>query len=125
MRYLLDTHVLLWAAEDTLPRSARKYFSEEHTLYFSSASLWEIVIKRALNREDFQIDPRAFHTALIAAGYLELSITSQHALTLESLPPIHKDPFDRILLSQAITEKMDLVTADAYLSNYPNHIIMV
>jgi len=125
MKYLLDTHLLLWAAGDTLPRTARKYFSQENILFFSPASLWEIVIKRTLNREDFQIDPQAFHKGLLAAGYLEIPITSQHALAIDSLPQIHKDPFDRILLAQAIVEKMDLLTADTSLAKYPDHVTTV
>ena len=125
MKYLLDTHILLWAAADKLPESARKFFSKENELYFSPASIWEIVIKRTLNRNDFQIDPEEFYKGLLAAKYKELPITARHALATESLPEIHKDPFDRILLSQALSERMDLVTADKHLSKYPNRMIIV
>ena len=125
MKYLLDTHILLWAAGDALPPVAKKYFSEENVLCFSPASLWEIVIKRALNRNDFQIDPPAFHKGLLAAGYQEIAITTKHALALESLPPIHKDPFDRILLAQATAVNIDLLTTDTYLSKYPAHVRMI
>jgi len=123
VNYLLDTHVLLWAAQDSLPRSAKDYFAEENSLYFSPASIWEVVIKRGLGRDDFQIDPKAFYKGLLAASYRELPITAQHALALEELPPIHKDPFDRILLAQAMAEKMSLITADARLSKYPKGVI--
>ena len=125
MRYLLDTHLLLWAAADTLPRSAKKYFAEEHELYFSPASIWEVVIKRALGRNDFQIDPKTFHEGLRVAGYIELPITGQHAIAVESLPSIHKDPFDRILLAQAESERMYLITTDGDLAKYPSRIIRV
>ena len=125
MKYLLDTHILLWAAVDGLPKPARKYFSEENELYFSPASIWEIVVKRALNRNDFQIDPKAFHANLLKAGYKELPVTAKHALALESLPEIHKDPFDRILLSQAISEQMPFVTADREIAKYPYKIVVI
>jgi len=134
MKYLLDTHILLWAAADNLPKAAKKYFSEENELYFSPASIWEIVIKRALfrncrndgnDRNDFQIDPGAFYAGLLAAGYKELPITARHTLTVESLPKIHKDPFDRILLSQAKYERMHFVTADKDIAKYPFRIVLI
>ena len=125
MRYLLDTHILLWAAIDRLPKKAIPYFSEENELYFSPASIWEVVIKSALKRDDFRIDVNEFYYALLSAGYKELPVTSKHTLAIASLPDIHKDPFDRLLLSQAITEKMDLITADVKLSKYPKRILLL
>jgi PIN domain nuclease of toxin-antitoxin system len=125
VKYLLDTHILLWAAAGDLPKSAKKFFLEENELYFSPASIWEIVIKRTLKRSDFQINPKAFHTKLLSAGYKELSITARHTLAVENLPEIHKDPFDRILLSQAISERMYLITADRHLANYPERVIVI
>jgi len=125
MKYLLDTHLLLWAAAGTLPRSAKKYFAEGHELYYSPASIWEVVIKRSLGRSDFQIDPKAFHEGLRAAGYIELPVTGSHALAVSALPPIHKDPFDRMLLAQADSERIYLVTTDGNLAKYPSRVILV
>jgi len=125
MKCLLDTHILLWAAADNLPKAAKKYFSDENELYFSPASIWEIVIKRALCRNDFQIDPGAFHAGLLSAGYKELPITARHTLTVESLPEIHKDPFDRILIAQAEYERIHLVTADKDIAKYPFRIVFI
>jgi len=125
MKYLLDTHILIWAANDSLPRAAKDFFSEENELYFSPVSIWEIVIKRSLNREDFKIDPHEFYNGLKSAGYIEMPVSARHALTIEALPEHHKDPFDRMLLSQAISEKIDLVTSDKRLGKYPARVIIV
>ena len=119
MKLLIDTHLLLWAAADTLPHEAVPYFvNEENELLFSSASIWEITIKRNLNRPDFRLDPAAFYRGLLDNGYVELNITSRHALLVAGLPLIHKDPFDRILLAQARAEGAVLLTSDKTLSNY-------
>ena len=125
MKYLLDTHILLWASIGRLPDAANIYFADENELYFSSASIWEIVIKHSLHRSDFQIVPTEFYRSLISAGYIELPVTARHAITVETLPDFHKDPFDRIIISQAIAEKIDLVTADEKLAKYHERIIMV
>ena len=125
MKYLLDTHILIWAAGDNLPKSARRFFSKENELYFSPISIWEIAIKNTLSRRDFQIDLNEFYIGLRKAGYKELYVTGKHSLTLESLPEIHKDPFDRMLLSQAITDNLELITADKRLARYPAHIILI
>ena len=119
MRFLLDTHLLLWAANDMLPQEAVPYFADEdNELLFSSASIWEIIIKRGLNRPDFQIDPTALYRGLLDNGYMELTVTSQHALLVADLPPIHKDPFDRILIAQARVEGVTLLSADKIVSQY-------
>ena len=119
MKLLIDTHLLLWAAADTLPENAMPYFlNNDNELYFSSASIWEVVIKKGLNRPDFQIDPFALYKGLLNNGYLELNITCQHTLLVTDLPQIHKDPFDRILLAQAKAEGTSLLTSDKILSNY-------
>ena len=125
MKYLLDTHVLIWAAGDKLPKSAIGYFSEENELYFSPISIWEIVIKNVQGREEFQIDPKEFYMGLRKAGYKELHVTAKHSLAVGSLPGIHKDPFDRMLLSQAITENLELITADKRLAKYPAGTIII
>lgn len=122
MKYLLDTHVLLWAAsspEKLSEPALATLVDKENILYFSAASMWEIVIKNQLRRQDFLVDARLLRRGLLENGYLELPITSEHAIAIEALMPIHKDPFDRILLAQAQVEGFSLLTADAYLANYP------
>lgn len=125
MKLLLDTHVLLWAAglPERLSTEARALLdTPEHALYFSAASLWEIVIKRALDRDDFQVDPHLLRRGLLDNGYQDLPITSAHTLMVETLPTIHKDPFDRLLIAQAMVEGMTLLTTDALLAQYPGPI---
>ena len=128
MKLLLDTHILLWAAgaPERLPDKARSLLVDEaNELLFSAASVWEIVIKSGLGREDFSVDTRQLRTALLANGYKELPVPSLHALTLADLPALHKDPFDRILLAQAMREEMTLMTADTALAAYPGPIMKV
>ena len=128
MKFLLDTHLLLWAAgtPKRLSAAARKLLEDPHNeLLFSSASLWEIVIKHSLGRADFQVNARVFRRGLLDNGYQELAITSEHAVSLESLPPIHKDPFDRMLISQATVEGIILLTTDAFITQYPGPIQQV
>ena len=121
MKLLIDTHLLLWAANDTLPQEAISYFLD-NDLFFSSASIWELVIKKGLNRSDFQVNPDALFCGLLDNGYTELSVTSFHALLVTHLPLIHKDPFDRILLAQAKAEGMMLLSSDKILSEYSSVI---
>jgi len=123
MKLLVDTQLLIWAATDTLPDKAIPYFTDnQNTLFFSSASIWETTIKRDLNRPDFQLDPTLLYGGLLNNGYIELGITSYHALLVAHLPSIHKDPFDRILIAQAKAEGMMLLSADYEVSQYPNVI---
>jgi PIN domain nuclease of toxin-antitoxin system len=104
-------------------RSARKVLDEPaNVLWFSAASLWEVVIKRALGREDFRAEPRRLRRGLLDNGWRELAVTSEHAVAVESLPPIHKDPFDRILLAQAAAESFTLVTSDKIVARYPGAV---
>ena len=125
MRLLLDTRLLLWAAgqPERLSAAARGLLSDpRHELLFSAASLWEIAIKHTLGREDFRVEPRLLRRGLLDNGYVELPITSQHAVSVDSLPPLHKDPFDRLLLAQALSEGITLVTGDAQLARYPGPV---
>lgn len=125
MTFLLDTQVLLWAAGEParLSARARKLLSDpQHDLVFSVASLWEIAIKRSLGRSDFIVEPRVLRRSLLDNGYRELPITGEHALGVESLPPLHRDPFDRLLVAQATAEGITLLTHDAQLSGYPGPI---
>lgn len=126
MKLLLDTHVLLWAAgePDKLSKTSRLLLQDEtNDLFFSSASIWEIVIKRGLGRDDFRVDPLRLRKMLVMNGYTEISVASDHALAVDGLPPLHKDPFDRILLAQARTEGFSLVTADEQLTRYGEGVI--
>ena len=121
MRLLLDTHVLLWAAgaPERIPERRRLLLeNESNELAFSSASIWEVVIKRGLGRKDFRVDPERLRRLLVAHGYLELPVTSDHALGVSALPALHRDPFDRILLAQARAEELCLLTADRKLLQY-------
>jgi PIN domain nuclease of toxin-antitoxin system len=125
VKLLLDTHLLLWAAgqPERLSTPARKLLSDpRHELLFSAASLWEIAIKNTLGRQDFRVEPRLLRQGLIDNGYVELPITSQHAVNIDSLPSLHKDPFDRLLLAQALSEGITLVTSDPQLARYPGPV---
>lgn len=125
MKLLLDTHLLLWAAGDPgrLPIAALgEIENPENELLFSAASLWEIAIKRGLGRDDFQVDPRLLRRGLFDNGYHELPITSEHAVTVDGLPAIHKDPFDRILVAQAMVEGILLLTMDDFVARYSGPI---
>lgn len=128
MKFLLDTHLLLWAAgaPEQLPAAARQLLEDpQNELLFSAASLWEIAIKRGLGRSDFQVDARVLRRGLLDNGYQELPISSEHAVSIDSLPPIHKDPFDRILVAQATVEGIILLTADALVAQYPGPVRLV
>ncbi|MCA1366950.1 type II toxin-antitoxin system VapC family toxin [Bradyrhizobium sp. BRP14] len=128
MNTLLDTHIMLWAAgaPDRLPQAARSVIEDrENALFFSAASLWEIAIKRGLGRADFEADPRLLRRGLLDNGYIELPVDGAHAVAIDQLPPIHKDPFDRILVAQSIVEGLTLMTADDVVGRYPGPIRLV
>lgn len=125
MSLLLDTHVLLWTAgyPDRLPKKARDLIQDKATeLFFSAASLWEVAIKSGRGHANFSVDPRLLRRGLLENGYSELPVTGAHAVTVDLLPPIHKDPFDRILIAQAQIEGLTLLTADKKLRHYPGPI---
>ena len=125
MKLLLDTHLLLWAAgqPERLSSAARTLIADaQNELLFSSASIWEVSIKRGLGRADFRVDPRLLRRGLLDNGYGEVPITSEHATSLDSLPPIHKDPFDRILVAQAMVEGITLLTTDPLVAQYPGPV---
>jgi len=128
VKLLLDTHVLLWAAgdPDRLPAGGRKLIEDtENELIFSAASLWEITIKNGLGRPDFTVNARVLRRGLLDNGYIELPIASEHAVAVDALPDIHKDPFDRILIAQATIEGISLVTADDVMAQYPGPIVKI
>jgi PIN domain nuclease of toxin-antitoxin system len=125
MKYLLDTHFLLWIANlpKSIPVKATKIINDsDNELFFSAASLWEIVIKNGLGREDFQVDINVLRRALVDHEYVELPVTGAHVAGVAGLPSLHKDPFDRILIAQAISEGMILLTTDKIVAQYPGSI---
>lgn len=128
MKLLLDTHLLLWSAGQPgrLSKKARALIeAPDNELFFSSASLWEVVIKRGLGRDDFKVDSRLLRRGLLDNGYSELPIGSEHVVAVENLPSIHKDPFDRILIAQGQVEGITLLTADPTVAKYPGPIRLV
>lgn len=124
MRLVLDTHTLIWAAigDDKLSSAAAQLIDDEaNTLYFSAASIWELTIKGA---ERTGVIPAVLRKVLLDAGYLVLPITSDHVVTVCNLPNHHRDPFDRIMVAQAVAEGISLVTHDSTLHAYPQTIIV-
>lgn len=125
MKLLLDTHLLLWAAgePDKLSERARTLIDDQNNiLVFSAASLWEVTIKVGLGRADFLVDPYLLRRGLLENGYEELPINSQHALAVRQLPDVHRDPFDRILVAQAMVEGLLLLTHDPLVQAYPGPV---
>lgn len=128
MRLLLDTHIALWAITDNpkLPPRARELIlAPENEIYVSAASVWEIAIKHALGRHAIPISGEEARHYFAEAGYIALPISDQNAAATESLPPLHADPFDRILVAQALTEPLKLVTHDATVAGYNDGILLV
>ena len=127
-RFLVDTQILLWSASGSrkLPASVARLFRDGgHEFHVSAASLWEVAIKTSLGRGDFDVDAAQLRDVLVENGFRELPITCAHAVALSTLPLIHADPFDRMLVAQANAEPMVLVTADARLAQYPGTIEVV
>ncbi len=126
MRLLLDTHVLLWSLADPrrLPESARDAIETgDNEILFSAASIWEVAIKSQLLRAEFGVDAATIIDAARETRFTELPISAQHAAAIATLPPHHKDPFDRLLIGQALTEPARLVTADKALVAYSNDLV--
>lgn len=124
MKFLLDTHILLWAAAGSgLSKGAVDLLNDpDNELYFSAGSIWEIAIKSGLGRPEFSLDAAAFRRALLESGYEEMAIAGAHASAVSALPDLHKDPFDRILIAQAVVEGVTLLTADLAVLAYPGPI---
>lgn len=125
MSFLVDTHVLLRAAgvPDRLPADARTLIENPATeLIYSVASLWEVAIKYGLGRADFRVDPSLLRRGLLENGYTELAVTGSHAVVVHGLPPIHNDPFDRLLVAKALIDGVTLVTVDEVVGRYPGPI---
>ena len=125
---LLDTHLLLWAAfEPTrLSPAARKALqSRDNELAFSLASIWEVAIKTSLGRADFKVDPALLHHASVAEGFAEWPISPRHLARVAVLPWVHRDPFDRLLVAQALEDGLTLLTMDATLKRYGRFVKLV
>lgn len=118
MRLLLDTHVLLWALQDhsRIRKIRKRLLDPDHEIFFSVASLWEIAIKQAIGKID--ASPEEVRDTARQDGFLELPILGAHVLAVTALPPIHRDPFDRLLVAQAFSEPMHLLTGDSLLAGY-------
>ena len=130
MRVLLDTHILLWAvaASSRLPDAVRDVLEDgANDAYYSAASIWEIAIKSALRQKTLHIDVAAMRAALPRMGLIELPVTAEHAAGVAALPPppIHRDPFDRLLIAQSIVEPLTLVTNDSVLGRYASTVRVV
>jgi PIN domain nuclease of toxin-antitoxin system len=126
MKFLLDTNIIIWNAEGRTPLSLEPYiYNPDNTLFFSAASIWEIAIKNCKNRSDFYVDPHILLDGLLENGYRQLPVDSRHASYIGKLPMLHKDPFDRILISQSIIEGITLITADKLLIKYPAPVILI
>ena len=121
----MDTQLLLWAAgqPERLPLPARGMIEDtSNQLVFSAASIWEVAIKSGLGRSDFRADARLLRRGLLANGYDELVIAGDHVVAIADLPPIHKDPFDRLLVAQSTVEGILLITTDPVVAQYPGPV---
>ncbi len=128
MSLLLDTHFLIWIADGSprlTPDVRQRLRSQEGSLLFSAASLWEIAIKSRRGRDDFRVDGAELRQGLLARRYEELPVTGLHALETAALPAIHSDPFDRLLIAQAWCEGVTLLTADSKVARYPGPIELI
>lgn len=125
MRVLIDTHILLWILSDDpkLTPKARRVLQDASEVYVSAASFWEIAIKKGLGKIDVDLDE--LRTACGMSGIYELPVTVDHTLGLLALAPLHKDPFDRLIVATAKTEPMRLLTADSAVAGYTELAILV
>tara|TARA_R110002049_G_scaffold84378_1_gene214691 strand:+ start:167 stop:553 length:387 start_codon:yes stop_codon:yes gene_type:complete len=128
VKLLLDTHIALWAIADSprLPTAAReRLLDSANTCWVSAASVWEIAIKHSLGRDDMPLSGSQALEWFRESGFLLLDITPEHAAAAGSLPPLHADPFDRLLVAQALDEPLRLLTHDAQVARYSDSIILV
>lgn len=124
MRLLLDTHIFLWAVSGAprLRAAARQLIESAEVVHVSAASIWEVAIKARLGK--IQADPDALVEAIAASGFVELPVRARHASEVAALPAHHHDPFDRLLLAQALVEPLHLLTADPVLPAYSDLVLM-
>ena len=128
MKYLVDTHLAIWSVANSgkLSPKATKLMGETSSVFFfSAASVWEIAIKRAKHPKDVPISAEEARNLFLEAGYRELPVSSSHSILVEHLPPLHADPFDRMLVAQAQTEGMKLLTHDHVIPQYGDFVVHV
>lgn len=125
MRLLLDTHVFLWAVAGSrlLKPAARRVIQSADEVYVSAASIWEVAVKARLGKID--ADPEALARAIEASGFVELPVRAAHAAGVAKLERHHNDPFDRLLIAQAMAEPLRLLTADPVLARYSDVVMLV
>jgi PIN domain nuclease of toxin-antitoxin system len=125
MRLLLDTHILLWLMQDDsrLSQRAHGIIDNSAEVYVSVASIWEIAIKWRLGK--IVESPEEVDAALEKAGLIELPVSKRHAVSTAKLPLLHRDPFDRLLVAQAISEHLQLLTADSQLAPYSGMVTVI
>ncbi len=128
MNFLFDTHILLWtiAGDERLPARVRALLADPgNDFRFSAASVWEVAIKNALPRRALGISGNSFRREVLAAGFREIPVSSEHAAVVETLPPVHQDPFDRLLVAQAKADGLVLVTHNLLLPPYGPFVMLV
>ena len=125
MKILLDTHVYLWWCEDSpaLSIKARNYIAEADTVFISAATLWELAIKIGIGKFEGNLIDLAKNIS--ASGFEELPVKVSHTVTLQGLHSHHKDPFDRILVAQAVSEPLQFITHDTTLTSYTPLVVLV
>jgi len=125
LKLLLDTHILLWVMQDAdaLSARARLIIEKADEVYVSSISLWEVAIKSAAGK--LAVEPARLEAVARDAGFLPLAVSWVHALALHGLPPLHRDPFDRMLIAQAVSEPMHFLTRDKALAAYTPLVTIV
>jgi PIN domain nuclease of toxin-antitoxin system len=125
MRLLLDTHIFLWAVTGSprLTASTRSLITEARVVHVSAVSIWEVAIKASLGKID--ADAAALAAAIGPSGFTDLPVTAAHAAGVARLPPVHADPFDRLLIAQALAEPLRLLTADSLLAGYSDLVVVV
>ncbi len=128
MNFLADTHLLLWGSctPNRISKTTRSVMDDPNAeAWFSVVSVWEATIKHMLGRKDFAVDPGVLRRGLLANGWRELTITGEHARAVSDLPPLHNDPFDRMLIAQAKVEGLTLLTSDKAVARYPGSVMKV
>lgn len=128
MTILFDTQLLIWAAREPerLPVAVREIIEDwEQALFFSVITIWEVAIKTSLGKPEFSFDSGRFRKRLIDHGFRELPVAGEHAVAVQNLVQIHKDPFDRLMIAQASVERLILFTIDKTVARYPGAIRLV
>jgi PIN domain nuclease of toxin-antitoxin system len=125
---LFDTHLLLWAVREPerLSRRAKELLDDASIeRCFSVVSLWEAMVKSARRHAEFDIDGPTLRTKLLDSGFREIAVVATHAFSVRDLPDIHRDPFDRLLIAQAVVEGCTFVTHDTTIARYPAKVLLV